>query len=115
MMPSTSVTALTLQLPFGNMDLRLLVDYILSASAPEDRDYQLLSANSSVILSGMPAYAYEAVTLSTEPEENRTKWLVVMTIQGERAYAVAYGSQESTFEQFLPIARDMISSFVITQ
>jgi hypothetical protein len=84
-----------------------LADYILRSSAPQDRDYQLISTNSSAILSGMPAYAYEAVTL--EPG-NRTKWLVIMTIQGERAYAVAYGSQESTFEQFLPIARDMISS-----
>ncbi len=61
----------------------------------------------------MLAYAYEAVTLG--PEENRTKWFVVMTIQEERAYAVAYGSKESTFEQFLPIAQDMISSFTIAQ
>jgi hypothetical protein len=114
-LPSTSVTALTLQLPFANMDVRLLVDYILSSTAPEDRDYELISTNSSAILSGMPAYAYEAVTLPTELGENRTKWFVVMTIQGDRAYAVAYGSQESTFEQFLPIARDMISSFTITE
>lgn len=114
-LPSTSVTALTLQLPFANMDVRLLVDYILSSSAPVDRDYQLISTNPNATLSDRPAYAYEAVTLSREPGENRTKWFVVMTIQGDRAYAVAYGSQESTFEQFLPIARDMISSFAITQ
>jgi hypothetical protein len=36
------------------------------------------------------------------------------TIQGERAYAVMYISHESRFNQFLPNARDMISSFTIT-
>lgn len=40
--PTTSVTVLTLQLPFGNMDVRLLADYILRSSAPQDRDYQLI-------------------------------------------------------------------------
>ncbi|MDQ3966939.1 MAG: hypothetical protein M3275_00920 [Thermoproteota archaeon] len=111
--PSTSVTVLTLQLPFGNMDVRLLADYILSSSAPQDRDYQLISTNPNATLSGMPAY--EAVAISLEPEENRTKSYVVMAIQGNRAYTVAYESQESTFEQFLPVARDMINSFTIAQ
>jgi hypothetical protein len=111
-MPPTTVTVVTMQLPFGNMDVRLFVDYLLRSSAPQDREYQLISTNSSAILSGMPAY--EVVALSIEPE-NRTKYLVVMTIQGERAYAVAYANQESTFEQFLPIAQDMISSFTTAQ
>jgi hypothetical protein len=97
------------------MDGRLLVDYILSSSVPEDRDYQIIRTNPNATLSDRPAYAYEAVTLPTEPGENRTKWFIVMTIQEDRAYAVAYGNQESTFEQFLPIARDMIGSFTIAQ
>lgn len=110
-MPPTTVTVVTMQLPVGNIDVQLLADYILSTSAPQNRGYQLLSTNPSAVLSGMPAY--EAVALSSEPENNRTKSLVTMTVQEDGLYAVAYMSQESTFEQFLPIAREMISSFTI--
>jgi hypothetical protein len=67
LMPTTSVTTLILQLPFGNMDVRLLVDYILSSSSPEDRDYELIRTNPNAVLSGIPAYEYEAVTIPSEP------------------------------------------------
>jgi hypothetical protein len=55
-MPPTAITVVTMQLPFGNMDVRLFVEYLLMTSAPQDRQYQLINTNSSVILSGMPAY-----------------------------------------------------------
>ena len=111
--PPAMVAVVIMELPFGNTDVRLLADYLLRSSPPQDRDYQLISANPNATLSGMPAY--EAVAASLEPEESRIKSYIVMTIQGDRAYGVAYESQESTFEQFLPIARNMISRFTIVQ
>jgi hypothetical protein len=104
-MPPTMVAVVIIDLPFGNMDVRLLADYLLRNSASQDRDYQLISTNPNATLSGIPAY--EAVAVSLEPE-NRTKSYVVMVIQGNRAYGVAYESQESAFEHFIPIARDMM-------
>ena len=47
-------------------------------------------------------------------DANRTMFLQDWTIQGDRAYAVMYVSHESRFNEFLPIAQDMISSFTIT-
>ena len=72
-----------------------------------------ISTNSSAILFGMPAY--EAVVDADVQPENRTKSLIVMTIQDNRLYSVAHARNESIFEQSLPIARDMISSFTIVK
>ncbi|MDQ4101528.1 MAG: hypothetical protein M3115_05015 [Thermoproteota archaeon] len=35
------------------------------------------------------------------------------TVQGDRAYGALYLSDEPRFEQFLPLAQDMINSFTI--
>jgi hypothetical protein len=102
-----SVTILTMEVPFGNADVRLLGDTITRGLALEGQ--QIISTNLNATLSGMPAF--EVVTV--EPE-NRTRGIQVWTVQGDRAYAVAYISHESRFDQSLPIAQDMISSFTIT-
>ncbi|MDQ3967318.1 MAG: hypothetical protein M3275_02855 [Thermoproteota archaeon] len=105
MIPSLAI--LTMEVPFGNADVRLLGDIITRGLASDGQ--QIISANPNTTLSGMPAF--EVVTV--EPE-NRTRGIQVWTVQGDRAYAVAYVSHESRFDQSLPIAQDMISSFTIT-
>ncbi len=47
-------------------------------------------------------------------DANRTMFLQDWTIRGDRAYGVIYVNHESRFNQFLPIAQDMMRSFTIT-
>jgi hypothetical protein len=105
MAPAVGVAVM--ELPFGNADVRLLEDIITRGIASEGQ--QIISTNPNATLSGMPAL--EVVTV--EPE-NRTRGMQVWTIQGDKAYGVLYLSHESGFDQSLPIAQDMISSFTIT-
>jgi hypothetical protein len=94
------------ELPSGDLDLQLFAD--LNIQDLTSTGYEIISSSLNATLSGMPAW--EVVYVDT----NRTMFLQDWTIQGERAYAVMYISHESRFNQFLPIARDMISSFTIT-
>jgi predicted small integral membrane protein len=71
--------------------------------------YEIVSTSLNATLSGMQAWEVVYV------DANRTMALQYSTIQGDRSYTVLYGSQESTFDKFLPIARDMITSFTIAQ
>jgi tetratricopeptide (TPR) repeat protein len=107
--PPTMIAVMTMELPFGNIDVQLLMDLLMSNLTPQNRDSNIISTNQSAVLSGMPAI--EAIAVQPE---NRTKSLTVMTITSDRIYGVAYASNESTYEQFLPIAQDMINSFTIT-
>jgi hypothetical protein len=93
--------------PFGITNVRQLEDFITSLLTSQGN--QIVSTNPNATLSGMPALEVVAV----EPE-NTTQTMQVWTIQGDRAYGAIYGSHESRFNQFLPIAQDTIRSFAIT-
>jgi hypothetical protein len=90
----------------ANLDLQLFAD--LNMRNLTSSGYEILSTNFNATLSGMPAWEVVYVDV------NGTMFLQDWTIQGDRAYAVIYTSQESRFNQFLPIAQDMIGSFTIT-
>ena len=103
--PST-VSVAIMQLPSANVDLQLFAD--LNIQDLTSSGYEIISTSlNATTLSDMPAW--EVVYVDT----NGTMILQDWTIQGNRAYSVMYVSHESRFEQFLPIARDMISSFAI--
>jgi hypothetical protein len=100
------VGVLISEVPSGNLDLRLFAD--LNIEDLTSSGYEIVSSSLNATLSGMPAWEVVYV------DPNRTMFLQDWTIQGDRAYAVMYVSHESRFNQFLPIAQDMISSFIIT-
>ncbi len=102
----SGVSVMIAQLPFGNVDVQLLGDIITSGLASDGSE--IISNNTDVTLSGMPAF--EVVV--SQPEDN-TRQLQVWTIHGGKGYGVGYVSHESRFEQSLPIAQDMIRSFII--
>jgi hypothetical protein len=100
------VGVLVNEVPFG-MDLLSFAD--LNIGGLRSLGYEIVSTSLNATLSGMQAWEVVYV------DANRTMALQYSTIQGDRAYTVLYGSQESTFDKFLPIARDMITSFTIAQ
>jgi hypothetical protein len=103
--PSTVSVAIR-QLPSTNLDLQVFAD--LNIQDLTSIGYEIISTSlNATALSGMPAFEVVYV------DSNGTMFLQDWTIQGDRAYGVVYGNHESRFEQFLPIARDMISSFAI--
>ena len=101
-----TVSVATMQVPFADLDLQLFAD--LNSRDLRSSGYEIISTSLNGTLSGMPAFEVVYV------DANRTMFLQDWTIQGDRAYAVIYVSHESRFNQFLPIAQDMISSFTIT-
>ncbi len=102
-----AVGAAVMELPFsGNIDAQLLGEIVTSGLTSEG--YEIISSNPNATLSGMPALEVVA-----EEMESGAIGMQVWTIQGGRAYAVLYLSDESRFDQSLPIAQDMISSFTI--
>jgi hypothetical protein len=90
----------------ANVDLQLFTD--LNIRNLTSRGYEIISTNLNATLSGRPTFQVVYI------DANRTMFLQDWTIQGGRAYALIYVSYESRFNQFLPIAQDMISSFTIT-
>jgi hypothetical protein len=100
-----TVSVATMQLPTANLGVPLFAD--LNIEDLTSSGYEIISSSLNATLSGMPAW--EVVYVDT----NRTMFLQDWTIQGDRAYAVFYVSHESRFNEFLPIAQDMISSFTI--
>lgn len=100
------VGVLISEVPFRNLDLQLFAD--LNTRDLTSSGYQIIRTNLNATLSGMPAWEVVYV------DANGTMFLQDWTIHGDRAYAVMYASHESRFNQFLPIAQDMISSFTIT-
>lgn len=100
------VGVLISEVPFGNLDLQVFAD--LNIRDLTSSGYEIIRTNLNATLSGMPAWEVVYV------DANGTMFLQDWTIQGDRAYAVMYVSHESRFNQFLPIAQDMISSFTIT-
>jgi hypothetical protein len=101
-----TVSVATMQVPFADLDLQLFAD--LNIRDLRSSGYEIISTSLNGTLSGIPAFEVVYV------DANRTMFLQDWTIQGDRAYAVIYVSYESRFNQFLPIAQDMISSFTIT-
>jgi hypothetical protein len=101
-----TVSVATMQVPFADLDLQLFAD--LNIQDLTSSGYEIISTSLNGTLSGMPAFEVVYV------DANGTMFLQDWTIQGDRAYAVIYVSHESRFNQFLPIAQDMISSFTIT-
>ncbi|MDQ3835567.1 MAG: photosystem II reaction center PsbP family protein [Thermoproteota archaeon] len=73
---------------------------------------QILSTNSSAVLSHGDMPAYETVVV--EPN-NGTKWLYAMTLKDDWLYVLVYGGSQSRYEKLLPTAKDMINSFTITK
>jgi hypothetical protein len=100
------VGVLISEVPFVNLDLQRFAD--LNIRDLTSSGYEIISTSLNSTLSGMPAWQVVYV------DANGTMFLQDWTIQGDRAYAVIYVSHESRFNQFLPIAQDMISSFTIT-
>jgi hypothetical protein len=100
------VGVLISQVPFANLDLQVFAD--LNIRDLTSSGYEIIRTNLNATLSGMPAWEVVYV------DANGTMFLQDWTVQGDRAYAVMYASHESRFNQFLPTARDMISSFTIT-
>ena len=103
--PTVGVT--TREVPLANLDLQLFADLNIRDITSEE-GYEIISTNLNTTLSGMPGFEVVYV------DANRTMFMQVWTIQGDRAYGVIYVSPESRFNQFLPIAQDMINSFTIT-
>ena len=99
------VGVLISELPFANLDLQVFAD--LNTRDLTSSGYEIISTTLNASLSGMPAWEVVYV------DANRTMFLQDWTIQDDRAYAVMYVSHESRFNEFLPIAQDMISSFAI--
>jgi hypothetical protein len=89
----------------ANLDLQVFAD--LNVRDLMSGGYEIIRTNLNSTLSGMPAWEVVYV------DANGTMFLQDWSIQGDRAYAVMYASHESRFDQFLPIAQDMISSFTI--
>jgi hypothetical protein len=100
-----TVSVATMQLPTANLGVPLFAD--LNIEDLTSSGHEIVSSSLNSTLSGMPAWEVVYV------DANRTMFLQDWTIQGDRAYAVMYISHESRFNQFLPIAQDMISSFTI--
>jgi hypothetical protein len=100
------VSVATREVPFANLDLQLFAD--LNIEDLTSSGFEIISTGSNVTLSGLPAWEVVYV------DANGTMFLQDWTIQGNRAYGVIYASHESRFNQLLPIAQDMISSFTIT-
>ena len=102
-----TIGAVVMELPFENIDVRLLEDIVTNGLTSEG--HQIISTNPNATLSDMPALEI----VSTQPEDG-TMGMQLWTVQGNRAYGVLYLNHESRFDQSLPIAQDMISSFTIT-
>jgi hypothetical protein len=101
-----TVGVATREVPIANLDLQRFADLNIENLMSEG--YEIISTNFNTTLTGMPAFEVVYV------DANRTIYLQDWTIQGDRAYAVVYVNHEPRFQQFLPIAQDMISSFTIT-
>jgi len=101
-----TVSVATMQVPFADLDLQLFAD--LNIRDLRSSGYEIISTSLNGTLSGMPAWEVVYV------DANKTMFLQDWTIQGDRAYAVIYVIHESRFNQYLPIAQDMISSFTIS-
>jgi hypothetical protein len=101
-----TVSVAIMQLPTANLGVSLFAD--LNTEDLTSSGYEIISSSLNSTLSGMQAW--EVVYI----DANRTMFLQDWTIQGDRAYSVIYVSHESRFNEFLPIAQDMISSFTIT-
>jgi hypothetical protein len=103
--PPPTVSVVVMQLPTANLGVPLFAD--LNIEDLTSSGHEIVSSSLNSTLSGMPAWEVVYV------DANRTMFLQDWTIQGDRAYAVMYVSHESRFNEFLPIAQDMISSFTI--
>jgi hypothetical protein len=101
-----TVSVATMEVPFADLDLQLFAD--LNIEDLTSSGYEIISTSLNATLSGMQAWEVVYV------DANGTMFLQDWTIQGDRAYAVIYVNHESRFNQFLPVAQDMISSFTIT-
>ena len=101
-----TVGVATREVPLANLDLHLFADLNIEDLTSEG--YEIISTNFNTTLSGMPAFEVVYV------DANRTIYLQDWTILGDRAYGAIYLSPESRFNQFLPIAQDIINSFTIT-
>jgi hypothetical protein len=94
------------ELPFADFNLELFSD--LNIRDLTSTGHEIIRTGLNATLSGMPAFEVVYV------DPNGTMFLQDWTIQNDRAYGVVYVSPEPRFNEFLPIAQDMISSFVIT-
>ncbi len=94
------------KLPLANFNLQLFSD--LNIRDLTSTGHEIISTGLNATLSGMPAFEVVYV------DPNGTMFLQDWTIQSGRAYGVVYVSPEPRFNEFLPIAQDMISSFAIT-
>jgi hypothetical protein len=94
------------KLPLANFNLQLFSD--LNIRDLTSTGHEIISTGLNATLSGMPAFEVVYV------DPNGTMFLQDWTIESGRAYGVVYVSPEPRFNEFLPIAQDMISSFVIT-
>jgi hypothetical protein len=95
------------EVPLTNLNLQLFAD--LNIRDLISTGHEIISTSLNASLSGMPAFEVVAI----QPADG-TMFLQDWTIQGDMAYAVIYVSPEPRFNEFLPIAQDMISSFAIT-
>ncbi|MFL6477020.1 MAG: PsbP-related protein [Nitrososphaera sp.] len=73
---------------------------------------QIISTNSSAVLSDDDMPAYEMVVV--DPNKG-TKWLYTVTLKDDWLYVLVYGGSQSRYEKLLPTAKDMISSFIIAK
>ncbi len=73
---------------------------------------QIISTNSSAVLSHGDMPAYETVVV--EPD-NGTKWQYIMTLKDDWLYVLVYGGSQSRYEKLFPTAKEMINSFTITK
>ncbi|MFL6510704.1 MAG: PsbP-related protein [Nitrososphaera sp.] len=73
---------------------------------------QIISTNSSAVLSDDDMPAYEMVVV--DPNKG-TKWLYTVTLKDDWLYVLVYGGSQSRYEKLLPTAKDMIRSFTIAK
>ncbi len=100
------VGVFTRTLPVGNLDLHTFGE--LNVQGLTSSGNKIISTSYSAVLSGLPAFEVLYMDL------NGTMILQDWALYGDRGYALIYGSPESSFEQLLPVAQSMISSFKIT-
>lgn len=97
-------------LPERNMDLQDLKNIFIYTVIDRlmSDDHEIISTNSSAMLSGIPA-----VEVVAEQPKDNTREILVMTIQDDKFYLLTYRGPEPKFEGYLPEARDMFRSFTI--
>jgi hypothetical protein len=83
-----------------------------SSQNNNNSNVQIISTNSSAVLSHGDMPAYETVVV--EPD-NGTKWQYTMTLKDDWLYVLVYGGSQSRYEKLFPTAKEMITSFTITK